>query len=85
MTDTSVSLNNGITADDVASGFEEPTIPLDNSFSITEIMQQNSSSAMDADTNGSGMISHTTNLSRAAAEKSSRHLLVAMLPKKSAS
>jgi hypothetical protein len=79
--DDSMNLSDFRITDDIVSSFDLPPANFDNSFSIGEIMQQQSVTAIDP---GSGVLNASAtgsnNLSYAA-EQSSRHLIVAALPK----
>jgi hypothetical protein len=57
---------------------------LDNSFSIGDIMQQQSMTAMDVGSNNNLSASANNSTMSHAAEQSSRHLLIAALPKTTA-
>jgi hypothetical protein len=74
-----MNLNDVVGMDDIASIANNP-IPMDNSFSIGEIMQQKSIMNIDA---GSGVMnaSSSANHMSHGAEQSSRQFMAVLLPK----
>jgi hypothetical protein len=77
----SIQLNDNDDLNEVVNSFNEPT-NIENSFSIGDIMQQQSTMGLDA---GSGtMNTSVTNSMTPAAEQSSRMLIGVVLPRTSA-
>jgi hypothetical protein len=83
MLDNSMNFNDVVGLDDIATSFNNP-LPMDNSFSIGEIMQQKSTMNLDT---GSGIMNTSSSINQMSqgAEQSSRNFLAVILPKQASS